>query len=785
MPNFLPALLLMCTLLAMHPSHVAQARQDGWTAHTSMRSAIAVASGADDVWVATTGGAFGYRLSTGEIKTMTMVDGLSGVQPRAVAVDDVRDQVWLGYGDGVLDRVDLATGRVTVFRDIARATQFASRGINRIHVREHVLYIGADFGVVVFDPVRDEVRDSYTRLGTASPAIPVRDIAVGPAIDGTERIWTALPEGLASAPLSAPNLQDPSAWQLEFVGATVAANDIRSLAFSGSTLYVGTARDLYVRAADGNFLAMGLTAEPVSTLRSVEDGIVGAERFRVIRIFQNGVAQLTSIPGAQDPTGATRTPDGSLWASDANEGLLRLSDPSQGAIQADVQGVFNPNGPSAGNFSTLTVATDGTLWAGGANASNTGFHRRNPDGSWDDFTGRTYPVLNGKNRFLSVYSGDDATAWFGSEGGGLVHVVADELEIHDASNSSLLPATGTDNFVVVGGVAGDEQGRIWTTTRASGVPLHARDDNGTWRAFGPYVGEGLTSSATAYGRIHVDSFGQKWVIVRNETNFQLVRGLMVLQTGDISTPEDDRFRFFGSAGGAGLGLPSTTVTAITEDRDGLVWIGTSSGPAYFVNTGVVARDASARAIWPQWADRSNGTFMLFGLRINDIAVDPANRLWFATSEGAWLVEAGEGGFTPVQHFTTENSPLFSNEVLAVAVDDLSGEVYFSTDRGALSWSSDAVAPSLTARELTVYPNPLRLDATDAAEVMIDGLVEATDIRIVTAAGSLVRRLESRGGRVAWDARDETGQLVSSGVYLVIAVGRNDEGTAYGRIAVIR
>jgi ligand-binding sensor domain-containing protein len=622
-------------------------------------------------------------------------------------------------------------------------------------------------------------------LGTASPAIAVRDIVVGPSVDGTERIWTALPEGLASAPLNAPNLQDPSAWQLEFVGSTIAANDILSLAFLGSTLYVGTTRDLYVRAANGDFLAMGLTSEPVSTLRSVAGGIVGSERFRLIRIYENGVAQLTAIPGTQDPTGATRTPDGSIWASDANEGLLRLADPQQGAVEADVQGIFNPDGPSAGNFSTLHVASDGTLWAGGANANNTGFHRRNPDGSWDDFTGRTYPALNGKSRFLSVHVADDATAWFGSEGGGLVHADTDGLEVYDTSNSSLLPATGTDNFVVVGGVSGDEQGRIWVTTRASGVPLHARDENGTWRTFGPYVGEGLTSSATAYGRIHVDSFGQKWIIIRNETNFQLVKGLMVLQTGDISTVEDDRFRFFGSAGGAGLGLPSTTVTSMAEDRDGLVWIGTSSGPAYFVNTGVVARDGTARAIWPQWADRSNGTFMLFGLRINDIAVDPANRLWFATSEGAWLVEAGEGGFTPVQHFTTENSPLFSNEVIAVAVDDLSGEVYFSTDRGALSWSSDAVAPSLTARDLKVYPNPLRLDGVGPAEVMIDGLVDATDIRIVTAAGSLVRRLESRGGRVAWDARDESGGLVASGVYLVIAVGRNDEGTAYGRVAVIR
>lgn len=773
------AVLLLACLFISPPPVMAQ---EGWTAHTSMRTASAVSASSDDVWVGTTGGVFGYRVSTGEISRFTMVEGLSGVQPRTVAADDHRGFVWVGFGSGVLDRVDVQTGRVTSFRDISRANQFSARGINHIFVTENLIYIGTDFGIVVFDPVREEVRDSYTRLGAASPAIAVRDIVIGPDLDGSERIWAALPEGLASAPLSAQNLQDPEVWRLDPVGASSISQDTRALGFTGTTLYAGTARDLYVRSSSGAFLAMGVSNEVVSSIETVDDGIVAVDRFRLIRVRSNGAAEVINIPDSQDPTGISTTPDGSYWVSDANEGLLRLAESSPNATVLDV---IIPDGPSAGIFSTMEVAPDGSLWAGGANASNTGFHKRNPDGSWLDFTGRTHPVLNGKNRFLTVHVSEDDASWFGSEGGGLVRVDSDnDLEVFDASNSSLEPATGTNNFVVVGGVSGDEQGRIWATTRASSVPLHARDENGTWQTFGPYEGEGLTSRATAYGNIHIDSFGQKWIIVRNETNFQLVKGLMVLQTGDITSEDDDQFRFFGTQGGAGLGLPSTTVTSIAEDRDGLVWIGTSSGPAFFVNTGIVARDATARAIWPQWADRSNGTFMLFGLHVNDIATDPANRIWFATSEGAWLVEAGEGGFSLVHHFTTANSPLFSNEIIAVAVDEETGEVYFSTDRGTLSFASDAVAPADQVGDLSVFPNPLRLDGMSEPRVAIEGLVDATDIRIVTSAGSLVRRLSTRGGRVTWDARDETGRLVSSGIYLVIAVGQNDEGTAYGKIAVI-
>ena len=253
----------------------------------------------------------------------------------------------------------------------------------------------------------------------------------------------------------------------------------------------------------------------------------------------------------------------------------------------------------------------------------------------------------------------------------------------------------------------------------------------------------------------------------------------------MANESDDTFQFYNTKGAAGVGLPAVEVNTVAEDKDGLVWIGTDSGPAFFVNTGIVSRDASAVPIWPQWADRSNGTFMLFGLKINDIAVDPAGRIWFATSEGAWLVEAVEGGFATALHFTSENSPIFSDEVLGVAVDDTSGRVYFSTDKGLVSYMSDAVAPSEKITELKVFPNPVRLSDGSSPQIFIEGLVAATSVRIVTSAGSLVRRLDSRGGRLSWDGRDETGSLVSSGIYLIIAVGQNDEGAAYGKIAVIR
>lgn len=757
-----------------------------WTAHTSFRSARAVAAGSEGVWAASDGGVFGYDLTSGEITRLTIVEGLSSVQGQAIAVDDARRQVWVGYADGVLDRIDIETGDVQAFRDIARADQFPSRSIQRIVVAGNVLYVATSFGIVVFSPERGEVEDSFTRLGPVPPAIQVNDVLIAPGANGEERLWAAVSEGVVSVPLSAPNLQDPSVWTMHRTGLSGNALNVLSLAFSGGSVFAGTGQDVYRWLAQQNrWERLNVTSEPVSQLARVENGLVGIDRFRLVSVDAQGAGAMVAVPGFIFPSGVAVTSAGDVWMTDSGEGLVQIGSIPAGATEVTPQQVVVPDGPSAGLFSTLEVGADGTLWAGGADASNTGFHMRRPDGSWANFTSNEFPELSGRNRFLSVQVDDDGTAWFGSQGGGVARVENGvDLTLFDATNSSLRPATGTTNFVVVSGVDAEDDGSIWATTRASGFPLHRRDSGGEWTAFTPQVGEGLSVNANAYGPLFIDSFGQKWVIVLNETNFRLVRGLMVLETGNPELAEDDEFRFFGATGGSGLGLPSTTVTAVAEDRDGLVWVGTSSGPAFFINTGIVARDQSAQAIWPQWADRSLGTFVLFGLEINDIAVDPANRIWFATREGAWLIEPVEGGFAPVVQLTVDNSPLFSNVILSISVDETSGEVYFATDRGALSLTSDAVAAAASPRDLTIFPNPVRFNSSQPTDIFIDGLVEATDIRIMTVAGSLVRRLDGRGGRIRWDGRDESGRLVDSGVYLVVAVGTNDEGTAYGKVAVI-
>lgn len=776
------ALLIACWSCAS--ASLAQGVQD-WTAHTSFGQANDLMVTATHTWVATDGGIYSVEHASGAVSRMTVADGLSNVRASALAADAARDVIWVGYDDGLLDRVDAASGVVRTYRDIARADQYPSRGINRIRVRGDSILVATQFGVVIFDPVRNEVRDSFDRFDTLPVGMEVNDVLTEEEVFGEATLWVATDEGIAHAALDGRNLKDPGSWTAEN-GSGLQVREALSLGVLEGQIHVGTDNDLYRRTGTNQFAALTVTNRAVTHLSSSDDALLGSATFTVLVVRNNGQRGAYSIEGYGFPVAVDRSATGDVWVVDGRSGLLRIPLPVGGQTSVSPLETFLPSGPADGTFSLLSVSDEGQVWLSGVSAEGTGFYRLDREGEWTTWSSLNTAELAGKGAFVHVHASSDESGWAGSEGGGVARVAPDgTVTLFGADNSSLRPAAGTGDFIIVGGLFEDNQGNMWVTTRASSQPLHVRMENGSWTGFGPLIGQGLVSSSTAYGRLFIDSFDQKWVIIHREEDFRSKKGLMVLETGIPENPSDDVFRYFDTRGGAGQGLPSVSVNAVVEDRDGLVWIGTDSGPAFFINTGIVARDASSRPIWPQWADRDLGTFMLFGLTIHDMAVDPAGRIWFATDNGAWLVESAEGGYALVEHFTTDNSPLFSDVVLAVAVNDVTGEVFFSTDRGLVSYASDAIAPRENAADLIVFPNPLHLSDGQIPSVYIEGLVPAADIRIVTVAGHLVRRLESRGGRIRWDARDEEGRLVESGVYLVIAVGRNDEGTSVGKLVVIR
>jgi ligand-binding sensor domain-containing protein len=763
----------------------AAAQNDRWQAYPSFNNVQALSASGDALWAGTEGGVFRYAPATGEIERFTPVQGLSRVDVQAIAYDEARDAVWIGYADGVLDRLDAASGAVEPYFDIAQADRFNSRGINRIEVVADSLLIATEFGVVVFDAARNEVRDTYERFGSLPSGTSVGDVLMAPLPGGASGLWVGTREGIAYAPLDASNFREPSVWTVD----EGAPEEVLSLAFYDGEVYAGVEQlfddDGDVSEPGGGFRRAGGAWERFTGAdRSFWDLFVSGDDLVAVTVFQvllvdvgGDVRSFRVADTGEFQTGALG-PGGAIWAGSGSVGLVAYP-PLAGLTSGTVEEARRvvPDGPLTNAIQDVGVDPEGNVWLGFQTFNSTinGFARF--DGTdWANFS-LANGALPDRATIRTVETDEFGNVWFGTEGRGVFQYAPDgEIALYTPENSSLRPSSSSNsNYIVAVGLDTDEEGRLWVTNRFAAPPLHVRTLEGEWTGI---ERPGGVPSAFAYDNIYIDSFGQKWITEQGGG------GLIVLDTGaDLGDASDDRAAYVGSVGEVGTGLPDTQVNAVIEDLNGRIWIGTDRGLATVFSPGSALAGSLASQI--TWTRTPDGTdFFLRDLRIFDIAVDPANRKWLASSSGVWLLN-GEGNEV-VANFTTDNSPLPTDLVVAVEVDEESGAVHFVTSGGLYTYAGDAVAAAPEAAELFVYPNPVRGNGGALPEIAIEGLVDDAEVRVMTVDGQVVASFRTRGGSVRWDGRDQrTGSVVPSGVYIVAAAGQDGEGTAYGKIAVIR
>ena len=767
-----------------------------WRAYPAYNQVTAVTAGFGRVWAGTPGGLFAYDPASGEIERTTTIDGLRGGTLRALTVDERRGVVWAGYADGAIDRLTVADGTVRTFLDIQRNTQFSSRGVRRLLVRGDSLYVATDFGVVVFDAERGEVRNTYARLGTLLAGTPVNDVVFAPLPDsrGGEMdagIWLATDAGVVRAPAASATLQSPTVWTVEPAFGQIAF----SLAYyapdaSPPALYVGGgptgSHDLYRREDNGTYSRQIFINDDLTALVPDGDRLLAVSRF-FVRAFRPGVPTTTfSGAGAGSFSSIAVGPDGRRWAGDAALGLFALPDvPDDGNPVAFTPEPVLPDGPFTNSIAGLDVAPDGTVWVATRRldaAQTSAVSSLDVDtGAWSSRLTRDEPGVLGSNEFESTVVGPDGTVYVGTVADGLVVIAPDGTTTrYDETNSSLVPAA-PPSYVVVSAVA-FEGDRRWVVSREAFQSLNLFAADGTWTAL-PYPA-GTSGGQSVRPALAVDRLGQKWLAVGNG-------GLIVWDTGaNPADPADDRARQYRGQGAGGNGLPSPVVTDVVVDGDGVVWIGTTRGLAVVFQSGSVF-SADAGLGLPQWTvpppPNTDRTYFLRDVTVNDLDVDPSGRVWVATSSGAYLVSsAAEGsGFVAARTLNAATSPLPSDEVFRIAVRPGDGRVFLTTAEGLFSVSGDATEPVAGSETLRSSPSPFRpSDAPDG--VLVSGLASArSTVRVLTLAGDLVYESSERGGTFRWNGRDaRTGDLVSSGVYLVTAV--DDEGrSVVGKIAVIR
>ena len=757
MPHTLLSLLL---LIVIHIPLSAQIAVGQWRDHLPYNNGLMVADAGDLIYYAGEDGLISYAKATGDVTRLSKVSGMSDVGYSAIAYSKENNTLVVAYRNTNIDLIQNNT--IINIPDIRDKQILGNKSINNIHLDGDYAYLACGFGIVVLDITKNEVQETYY-IGPMGAASNVFDIS-----SSATELYAATENGVLSAPRTGVNLSDFANWQL--INGLPTGHYNATTYFNGR-LYVNltdTPRDtLYFRTNDQWFYVDTTYTDRLRNLEHSADRMLvirdgstfeyntSLERTRLVYEYYSGQYAR--------PNHATVENNGTLWIADRSHGLIRYG------LDFSVQEI-TVNGP--GNTTSFGIS----IWdnrcyvaSGGFTASLASQYDPNgyysfKDGQWRNvgvFANSETSALRDYVRVLADPF-DSRRVYAASWGGGLVEYYDDEfVTLYDTSNSTLQPVAGTTDRILISGLAMQRDRTLWVSGAESGQLLYAKAGDGTWHSFNFNVISNIT-----LGDITIDDIGQKWVVLPRGA------GLLVFNDGGtLSNKADDQAKRLSQSVGNG-NMASTTTTCVTTDLNGQVWVGTDNGISVFFSPQSVFSGNNFDSQRILVTQDGYTQYLLENERVTTIQVDGANRKWIGTeSAGVFLMSAD--GTEQILRFTKDNSPLFSNTITSIGIDQLSGEVYIGTAEGLLSYRGTATygVSEFEGTQVYAYPNPVRHD--HEGPIAIKGLVRDADVKITDADGRTVYATRAEGGQAIWDGRSLNGNRAKTGVYLVFA--SDDEG----------
>jgi hypothetical protein len=777
MKKIISTLAFLLIINAIHSQSVGIGQ---WQEYLSYRKPISVTVAEGRIYCATQSGVFWLSIIDNSMERLSKINGLSDVDAVNVKYNSYNRKVLVIYKNTNLDIIK--DGEIINIPDIKNKSLFGNKVINNVYMDNQFAYLACGFGIVVLDMDKEEIKDSYN-MHPLGNAINVRDIAMDNLY-----IYASTDDGVYKA-LKNANLSNYNSWS-KMTG--LPAGIYNALASVNGKLYTNLSNNLMTGAynkdemyvyENGGWVAFakpfGGSGYIVKAVRNYNNQLL-VTALENVYLFDNILSTTKSFNDFKGlPLNCFESAfdgENNLWVADATHGLVK-----QRGFPSGPSANYFPDGPASQNVYEMCI-NDGDLWVvpGGLNASN--INTFTIDGisiysnkAWTVLKGTVgnanldtlYDVLN-----IVVDPVNPKKAYASTFSGGVIEFYNKKpVTVYGFGNSTLQSAIPGDNkYIRTYGLAFDKDNNLWVASSGVETNLSVKMTNGSWKAFNFSA---LFPKTYAF-KLLIDKSDQKWFIIPGGG------GLVVFKGSVSETPTLANAKLLTVTEGKGH-LPSPAIYSIAEDLDGEIWIGTDKGVAVFYNPESMFSGQNYDAQTIKLEQDGNVQLLLETETVQAIAVDDGNRKWMGTANsGVYLMSAD--GTKQIHHFDEKNSPLFSNNVKSIVIDHKTGEVFFGTAKGIISYRGDAIEGQENFTDVYAYPNPVKDNYT--GPIVIKGLVSNTIVKITDISGSIVNELTSLGGQAIWDAKNFKGEKVSTGVYMVFCTNQDGSQKIATKILVI-
>lgn len=761
---------IVVAFLILPISIIAQNSQQ-WQGYFSYNRITDVSESPSSIIASSENAVFSKNLINQSIATTNSVNGLKAEVITAVYHSPTLNFTFVGNSNGLM-LIIRNDGSIVQRRGILEEVPVSPliKRINHFLEYNGKLYISCDYGISVFDFATFEFGDTYY-IGNAGTTVKIYQTV----IFNNEIYAVTDNQGIKKALLSNPNLVDFSQW-LVFAGGGWNGIAVVNNVLLGS----GLDQRIYKIGVSDLVLLPQLAID----MRSYNNFLIITTPNHVYvynpNLIQVAHVQTNQVNGDPVTFSCATLINDILYIGTNERGILSspLTNPTN----------FNeikPDGPILNHIFRVRKSST-TLWTlyGRYNRTYNPYNLEPPFGSFN-YPLSKYTTTNGwgiipYNSLFQAKSlsniafvpGNDNNFFISSYISGVVKVVNETPTVLLTQANTQPGGLETGNGDIrTNGPVFDKNGNMWVTVNYLAKPLKVMRPNGSWQSF-DFTGIIPETFNECYAVPAVDKNSTVWMPTSRN-------GLIA-----FNNEVGNRSMVFKAQSEGNL--PDIDVRCVAIDNRNQIWIGTSKGLRYIQNVDQFLSEDNIQTKAIIIEEEINGEVLaqelFYDQFILDIAVDGANRKWVSiASSGVYLVSPN--GQLTLYHFTKENSPLPSNNVNDIEIDGITGEVYFATDKGLVSFKGVATKPSENLENAYVYPNPVRPNFNGT--VKISGLTDKANVKITDIEGNLVYETTSAGGTIEWDTTAFGKYRVASGVYMVFLATQDGMDTNVKKVMIIR